>query len=437
MSCAAQCKPDGAERIEHLNETCACMPIDSNKVAESIAGASLELQTSLAQRPVMFAGSPVFLCPADLSDMQELIGSIERVFRTPQFEEIIHLRSNDQHKAISKKVCRGEFTPGLFMGYDFHMTREGPRLIEINTNAGGAFIVHNLYNSLSDMPFCGGKWGGHADPAWMFNMLIKEWHHAGRSGIPRTLAIVDEAPQTQFLHPDFVLARQYFEDYGIKVYVADPEELNIHNDQLTLQGAAIGLVYNRLTDFYFADPANRLLRDAWLSDAVVVSPSPAHHAQYADKRNLALLSAQQHLLRKGLSDKANAVLNTIPRTWLVTADNSADLWLNRKGLFFKPADGFAGRGAYRGAKLTRRVWNEILGLRDGSYIAQDMVQTPSRWIDASGKALKYDVRAFTYNGEIQLLAARVYQGQTTNFRTPGGGFAPVVLLDNNASKSLL
>ena len=27
---------------------------------------------------------------------------------------------------------------GVFMGYDFHVTRSGPRLIEINTNAGGA-----------------------------------------------------------------------------------------------------------------------------------------------------------------------------------------------------------------------------------------------------------------------------------------------------------
>lgn len=26
------------------------------------------------------------------------------------------------------------------MGYDFHVTPEGPKLIEINTNAGGAFL---------------------------------------------------------------------------------------------------------------------------------------------------------------------------------------------------------------------------------------------------------------------------------------------------------
>ena len=39
--------------------------------------------------------------------------------------------------------------------------------------------------------------------------------------------------------------------------------------------------------------------------------------------------------------------------------------------------------------------------------------------------LKADVRNYAYAGEVRLVAARLYQGQTTNFRTPGGGFAPV------------
>ena len=29
---------------------------------------------------------------------------------------------------------------------------------------------------------------------------------------------------------------------------------------------------------------------------------------------------------------------------------------------------------------------------------------------------------------VQLMAARLYQGQTTNFRTEGGGFAPIYVL---------
>jgi hypothetical protein len=39
-----------------------------------------------------------------------------------------------------------------------------------------------------------------------------------------------------------------------------------------------------------------------------------------------------------------------------------------------------------------------------------------------------DLRCYAYQGQALLFAARLYQGQTTNFRTPGGGFAPVLTL---------
>lgn len=45
--------------------------------------------------------------------------------------------------------------------------------------------------------------------------------------------------------------------------------------------------------------------------------------------------------------------------------------------------------------------------------------------DQAEVGLKLDVRSYVYDGSVQLLAARLYHGQTTNFRTPGGGFAPV------------
>lgn len=44
---------------------------------------------------------------------------------------------------------------------------------------------------------------------------------------------------------------------------------------------------------------------------------------------------------------------------------------------------------------------------------------------ATQQQLKFDVRNYVYDGAVQWVAARLYQGQTTNFRTPGGGFAPV------------
>ena len=48
--------------------------------------------------------------------------------------------------------------------------------------------------------------------------------------------------------------------------------------------------------------------------------------------------------------------------------------------------------------------------------------------DGASVTRKTDVRLYVYNGQVLLTAARLYQGQTTNFRTPGGGFAPVFVV---------
>jgi hypothetical protein len=117
----------------------------------------------------------------------------------------------------------------------------------------------------------------------------------------------------------------------------------------------------------------------------------------------------------------------VPLTCQVTLENAEDLWLRRKELFFKPVAGYGGKATYRGDKLTKRVWEEIL---KGEYIAQQQVAPSERGalLDNKHSSLKMDIRAYTYKGTIQLFAARLYQGQTTNFRTEGGGFSPVFIL---------
>jgi hypothetical protein len=114
----------------------------------------------------------------------------------------------------------------------------------------------------------------------------------------------------------------------------------------------------------------------------------------------------------------------IPHSVRVSAENADELWLERKNYFFKPFAGFGSRATYRGDKLTHKVWQEIL---QGDYIAQTLVPPSQRAIlnqDVENK-LKFDLRAYVYAGKLLMLAARLYQGQTTNFRTEGGGFAPV------------
>ena len=70
---------------------------------------------------------------------------------------------------------------------------------------------------------------------------------------------------------------------------------------------------------------------------------------------------------------------------------------------------------------------DILG---AAYIAQELAPPGERLIKLGDDtvARKVDVRLYTYDGRLLIAAARLYQGQTTNFRTEGGGFAPVFFL---------
>jgi len=190
----------------------------------------------------------------------------------------------------------------------------------------------------------------------------------------------------------------------------------------------VDLVYNRLTDFALAEPASAALREAWLGGTAVITPHPRAHALYADKRNLVLLSDPEALRRLGADEATIAMIQAgVPHTEAVSAARADDFWARRRGLFFKPASGFGSRGAYRGDKLTRRVFDEILA---GDYIAQAFVPPSERRVAVEGAPvdLKMDLRNYVYQGEVQLVTARLYRGQTTNFRTPGGGFAPVLAL---------
>ena len=230
------------------------------------------------------------------------------------------------------------------------------------------------------------------------------------------------------LNPEFLLARSMLERDGIEVYIADPAAFKAREDGFYFGNEIIDLVYNRLTDFSLQrHPA---LLKAYTSGQVVLTPSPAHHARYADKSNLARLTDAEYLRSLGASEEDIATLQVgVPHTSLVQKSTEETMWQQRKELFFKPNSGYGGKGAYRGGNVTKRVFAEIM---QGDYVAQKMAQPGERAVCVQGAEpvmLKYDVRCYVYDGKIQLVAARLYRGQTTNFRTPGGGFALVRVVE--------
>jgi uncharacterized circularly permuted ATP-grasp superfamily protein len=215
--------------------------------------------------------------------------------------------------------------------------------------------------------------------------------------------------------------------HGIEVVIADASSLRYENGKLSLDGSEIDLIYNRLVDFALEHPDHAALRAAYRDGAVVVTPNPHTHALLADKRNLTLLSKPAAMAAFGLPYDLRARLAGVPKTTMVTPGNADRLWEERKDLFFKPTSGHGSKAVYRGDKVTKTVWQEIAR---GGYVAQAFAPPSQRMIQLDGAltSRKMDVRLYTYDGQLLLVAARLYQGQATNFRTPGGGFASVLLV---------
>jgi hypothetical protein len=375
-----------------------------------------------ARHEHLFATSPVFVDRHSLSRIAMVVAAVEEVVRTRTFEET----------AMSWAPDMARFTPGPLGGllsYDFHLADAGPRLIEINTNPGGAFL--NAVLARLQTLCCNDDVGYDMAPDGvvaedsLLDTFIAEWRMQRADAQLQVVAIVDEAPAQQYLYPEFLLVAELLRRRGVKTVICDPSELVERGGRLLHGDAAIDLIYNRLTDFPLARAEHAAIKAAYLGGTVVLTPHPRAHALYADKRNLTLLCDPAFLRRCGASDVIIDMLQqAIPRTELVSAESRDRLWSRRRDLFFKPATGYGSRAAYRGDKLTKRVWDQMLL---SEYVAQELVVPSQRRLGpSSDQALKVDVRAYTYAGQVKFVAARMYQGQTTNMRTPGGGFAAVL-----------
>ncbi|WP_323813567.1 hypothetical protein [Cellvibrio sp. NN19] len=416
----SNCTTDCNSAAELLNRGCFCKTLDRDQLITKLQAQKLPAEV-LQHQQQLFSHTAVFVSPEQWQQLQQLVASVMRVTELPAYRTLALSNAPEIAQIPSP-------TTGVFMGFDFHLSDAGPQIIEINTNAGGGFLNAVLLSAQTACCNASDSFPALLQPqieTEFVAMFLREWQLARGDQPLRAIAIVDENPTSQFLYPEFLLAQELFERAGIRTLIADPQELELIAGEVHCQNHTIDLVYNRLTDFSLAQPNNQTLRAAYEQDAVVLTPNPFHHALYADKRNLTLLSDAQQLAELGAAtEDIDLLIAGIPRTQLVSSERADEFWQMRKHLFFKPATGYGSKAAYRGDKLTKSVWQDIL---QADYVAQQQVPPSERGIlvDEEKQQLKMDIRAYVYAGKIQLLAARLYQGQTTNFRTQGGGFAPV------------
>ena len=121
---------------DQLNRGCYCVTLDRKALNESLRSQFVNARSDLSAVPEiqhLFSKTPVFVPRADVETMVRIVQAIESASALGPYRE----------RALSWAPEIARFYPGpigAFMGYDFHLGPDGPQLIEINTNAGGAFL---------------------------------------------------------------------------------------------------------------------------------------------------------------------------------------------------------------------------------------------------------------------------------------------------------
>ena len=391
-----------------LNAACQCIWVDRMKLREQLRANLGEAASLLEAQAGLISGSVVFLAPGEATAMDRTVRLITLALNSDPYQQKIA-------RSAPELARRPQANSGGILGFDFHLGGPTPQLIEINTNPGGLLVSLELARAATAGCDC------LTEPLSLLaaagveisrlgqrisDSFLAEWTSV-RGEVPlRTIAIVDDEPQSQYLYPEFLLYQRLLERAGWRVVIADASSLDLKDDAVFFADERIDLIYNRVTDFYLADERHSVLRRAYESGLAVITPHPAAHARWADKRLLAWLGDEALLQQAGLdADDRLHLRQTIPATEVVEPAAADDLWTRRKRLFFKPVDGFGSKAAYRGDKLTRTTFEHILANR---YVAQTIAPTSFRRIHSADGAeadLRVDVRNYALHGATWLRRA--------------------------------
>ena len=113
---------DCREAAALLNQGCICRSVDSRRLKRALEAGGVAHEALSSSHPHLFSHTQVYVAQAHLDFMADLIGAIERVVALPGWQARVLANA----PAIAGHIPRAA---GVFMGYDFHLGDDGPRLI--------------------------------------------------------------------------------------------------------------------------------------------------------------------------------------------------------------------------------------------------------------------------------------------------------------------
>lgn len=316
---------------------------------------------------------------------------------------------------ITEKGLNDPGNKSIMMSYDFHVDENlNLKLIEINTNAAFLVLGHQMYQAK-----------GHPLPVTDFSLteigenIRTELRLQGKTPADDLkISIVDEAPSEQRLFVEFLAYNELFKSWGWNSHIQDYRDL--------FQKFSPDFIYNRYTDFFLTQESSAPLLQKFLNHEVCLSPNPYEYLLLADKQRLIDWVVPGFLESQGFSGEDLSLLRLcLPMSYDLCPAKAEEIWAQRKKLFFKPKNAFGSKQSFRGGSISRKAYDEVL---NQNMIAQEFVPAPEQTFETpeGPQKFKFDLRCYAYQGRLQLIVARLYQGQVTNLRTPYGGFATVL-----------
>ncbi|WP_413292487.1 hypothetical protein ACLSU7_13860 [Bdellovibrio sp. HCB185ZH] len=331
------------------------------------------------------------------------------------------LREKDSYKSHYRDLAalKGFKDPGnksIMMSYDFHLDENQQlKLIEVNTNASFLALGHEMYKTLElPLPVSDFTWDEVRSD--ILNEMKLQGQSVGTG--PMRVAITDEKPSEQRLFAEFLVYNELFKSWGWDSRIVDYREIFNNFDPQ--------FIYNRYTDFFLSEESSQVLKDKFVSGDVCLSPNPYEYLLLADKQRLIEWSQPGFLEAHGMTAEQIQILrNAVPVSYDLTTTNADEIWSMRKKLFFKPKNAYGSKQSYRGHSMSRKAFEDLLS---SATIAMEYVPAPEIPFETpeGSQNFKYDLRCYAYQGRLQMVLARLYQGQVTNLRTPYGGFAGAV-----------
>lgn len=356
----------------------------------------------------------VTVTKAELRAMLRLVRLLDSLGRNAAYRALVYAQVPEV----------AAFDPGhdaVMMCYDFHLTGAGPKLIEVNTNAGGGMLAYLAREP--SLPLAADSLKGRLRDRLLQTFADEMRQFSGGSkDRPERIVIIDEEPDRQYLYPEMRAFAELFKAWGVAADIADPRQLEASADGVRIAGQPVDMIYNRHCDFYLESAPLAGLRDAYLARKVCLTPNPHQYGLLADKRRMLLWSDPVQRRAFALQEADEQILEaTLPACALLGSLDLAQVWSGRKQQVFKPVDSFGSRGVLLGEKISRKRFDE---LPLATTLVQELVP-PSLTAVPGAEPMKTDLRLYAYRDRVLGVTARLYRGQVTNLRTPGGGFARV------------